>query len=64
MVPPREALIAAFRRLYKSLSCCREKRRLVGAVGIEKPIPDRLESDAPRFEARIRVSNRQANLQA
>jgi hypothetical protein len=31
----REALIAAFCRLDKSLSCCWEKGWLVGAVGIE-----------------------------
>jgi hypothetical protein len=31
----REALIAAFCRREKSLSCCREKGWLVGAVGIE-----------------------------
>ena len=30
-----EALIAAFCRLDKSLSCCWEKGWLVGAVGIE-----------------------------
>ncbi len=30
-----EALIAAFSRLDKSLSCCWEKGWLVGAVGIE-----------------------------
>src|SRR5260370_19167545 len=32
---PPEALIAAFCRLDKSLSCCWEKGWLVGAVGIE-----------------------------
>lgn len=31
----REALIAAFCRLDKSLSCCWQKGWLVGAVGIE-----------------------------
>jgi hypothetical protein len=31
-----EALIAAFCRLDKSLSCCWEKGWLVGAVGIER----------------------------
>jgi len=34
-VATREALIAAFCRLDKSLSCCWEKGWLVGAVGIE-----------------------------
>jgi hypothetical protein len=34
-----EALIAAFCRLDKSLSCCREKGWLVGAVGIEPRDP-------------------------
>jgi len=32
-----EALIAAFCRLDKSLSCCWAKGWLVGAVGIEPP---------------------------
>jgi hypothetical protein len=34
-----EALIAAFCRLDKSLSCSWEKGRLVGAVGIEPGRP-------------------------